>query len=178
MTSHENQTTKLGEPITHSQSVSVPRDTVWKEISKPSNLVDFHPFCESNPVEVWPGVGSRDKIYYYSGLILVRDFTAWFEGTGYDLSASAENGMQFKVSWRITTEMNESSALNLTIRQVLGQSSEKRVQQYARLLDKYLKQVGQGLEYYLRTGERVKRNQFGSHRLFSPPVAKQENLEV
>jgi len=169
---------KLGGPIFHSQPVPVSREKIWEVISRPGNLVDFHPFCKSNPVEVWPGVGSRDGVYYYSGLILMRDFTAWFEGAGYDLTATSDNGMQFKVSWRITTEMNESSALNLTIRQVLVQSSEKRMKQYGRLLDKYLKQVGQGFEYYLRTGERVRRNQFGSHRLFSPPVAKQENLEV
>lgn len=161
---------KLGEPIFHSQPVHVSRQKVWEVISRPGNLVDFHPFCESNPVEIWPGVGSRDSIFYYSGLVLVREFTTWLDGTGYDLIASSEDGLQFKVSWRITTDGNESSALNLTIRQVIGDSSEKREKQFTRLLEKYLKQVGQGFEYYLRTGERVSRNQFGSHRLFSPPV--------
>ena len=67
---------KLGEPISHSQSVPVSREDVWEVISRPGNLVDFHPFCESNPVEVWPGVGSKDKIYYYNGLVLEREFTA------------------------------------------------------------------------------------------------------
>jgi hypothetical protein len=173
MTELDQDALKLGEPISHSQPVPVSRERVWQVISRPGNLIDFHPFCESNPVEVWPGVGSRDRIYYYSGLVLVRDFTAWSEGTGYDLTATSDNGMQFKVFWRITTEGDESSALNLTIKQVLEQSSEKRVKQYAKLLGKYLKQVGQGFEYYLSTGERVTRNQFGSHRLFSPPVAKE-----
>ncbi len=169
---------KLGEPISHSQSVPVSREEVWGVISRPGNLVDFHPFCESNPVEVWPGVGSRDKIYYYSGLVLVREFNAWIEGTGYDLTATSENGMQFKVSWRITPAENNHSSLTLTISQVLEQGSERKMKQFSRLLKKYLIQVGGGCEYFLRTGERVKRNQFGSHRLFSPPVAKQENLEV
>lgn len=169
---------KLGEPISHSQSVPVSREEVWGVISRPGNLVDFHPFCQSNPVEVWPGVGSKDKIYYYSGLVLVREFTAWIEGIGYDLTATSEDGMQFKVSWRITPAENNHSCLTLTIRQVLEQGSDRKMKQYSRLLKKYLIQVGQGCEYYLRTGERVRRNQFGSHRLFSPPATKQENLEV
>jgi hypothetical protein len=162
---------KLGEPIPHSQLVQASRERVWQVISEPGNLVNFHPFCERNPVENWPGVGSRDTIYYYNGLVLVRDFTAWMDRQGYDLIASAEEGLQFKVSWRILSENDGYSTLNLTIRQILDEESERKTQQYARLLAKYLQQVGQGFEYYLRTGERVTRNQFGSHRLFSPPVA-------
>jgi hypothetical protein len=165
--------TILGRPITHAQSLPVPAEEVWNLISRPGNLVDFHPFCERNPVEIWPGVGSRDVIHYYSGLVLVREFDAWFEGTGYDLTASADNGMQFKVYWRIQTGDNHHSSLTLTIKQVDQQLSEKKLEQYARLLNKYLQQVGQGLEYYLRTRERVTRNQFGSHRFFSPPIEKQ-----
>jgi hypothetical protein len=166
---------RLGEPISHSQSVPASREKVWEVISRPGNLVDFHPFCLSNPVELWPGVGSRDRVIYYNGLVLVRDFTGWIDGTGYDLIASAEEDMQFKVSWRITTDVDESSVLTLTIRQVIGDSSEKRKKQFNRLLEKYLKQVGRGFEYFMRTGDRVTRNQFGSHRLFSPPVAKEVN---
>ena len=105
----------------------------------------------------------------------MREFITWIEGTGYDLTATSDNGMQFKVTWRITPAENNNSSLTLTIRQVLEQGSERRMQQYSRLLEKYLKQVGQGFEYYLLTGKRVGRNQFGSHRLFSPPLAKQEN---
>ena len=175
MAALDHDSLNLGEPISHSQPVAAYRERVWEVISRPGNLVDFHPFCQSNPVQIWPGVGSRDRVVYYNGLVLVREFTAWLEGIGYDLTATAEDGMQFKVSWRITTEINESSSLNLSIRQVLVPSSEKRIKQYARFLDKYLKQVGQGFEYYLRTGERVTRNQFGSHRLFSSPIAKEHN---
>ena len=162
----------LGPPITHVQSLPASGEEVWQLISRPGNLTDFHPFCQSNPVEKWPGVGSRDVIHYYSGLVLVREFEAWFEGTGYDLTAKADLGMQFKVYWRINPSDHHHSSLTLTIRQVHQQLSDKKLSQYARLLDKYLQQVGQGIEYYLRTGERVSRNQFGSHRFFSPPIEK------
>jgi hypothetical protein len=168
----EPETIRLGEPITHSQPVHASMEKVWQVISEPGNLVYFHPFCESNPVDSWPGVGSRDKVCYFNGLVLVREFTHWIEGTGYDLVASAEEGLRFTVSWRIAPNEKNGSNLSLTIRQMLEPGSERRTKQFSRLLDKYLQQVCQGFEYYLRTGDRVTRNQFGSHRLFSPPVAE------
>ena len=36
------------------------------------------------------------------------------------------------------------------------------------LLSGYLESVLKGLEYYITTGQKVKRNQFGAHPLFSP----------
>ena len=81
-----------------------------------------------------------------------------------------EKGLQFKVTWRILKGNEGHCSLKLTIYQVLDQENDRKVQQYSRLLAKYLQQVGQGFEYYLRTGEAVTRNQFGAHRLFSPPV--------
>ena len=165
--------TILGEPIPHSQSVQVSRERVWQIISAPGNLENFHPFCESNPVEVWPGAGSRDTIYYYNGLVLMREFTSWIEGVGYDLTASSDDGFKFQVAWRITDEDEQYSKLTITIRQLVDPGSERKMNQLARLLKKYLQQVLQGFEYYTRTGNRVSRNQFGAHRLFSPPLAEE-----
>ena len=173
MQNQDLETIKLGPPISHNQSVEASQEEVWREISKPGNLTDFHPFCQSNPVEIWPGEGSRDKIYYYSGLILVREFISWIEGDGYDLIASAEGGMQFKVYWRITEEEQGQSCLNLTIHPYIMGNSEKRMRQFSRLLAKYLAQVLHGFEYYMRTGKTVTRNQFGSHRWFSPPIPQE-----
>jgi hypothetical protein len=124
-------------------------------------------------VDRWPGVGSRDTIYYYSGLVIVREFSTWLDGIGYDLTASDQDELHFRVSWRISARDDDHSLLTLTIRQAVDQHSERRIKQFSRLLDKYLNQVGQGIEYHLRTGERVTRNQFGSHRLFSPPLPNQ-----
>ena len=168
----ENGKSILGDPISYSQPLSACGKDVWQEISKPGNLVDFHPFCESNPVEIWPGVGSRDKVCYYKGLVLVRDFTNWIDGMGYDLTATSQEGLRFNVSWRITYKENYYSTLTLTIQQVLEHGSERKADQFSRLLNKYLQQVSQGIEFYMRTGKRVTRNQFGAHRLFSPPVAE------
>ena len=163
---------RSGKPIPHSQAVQASQEHVWKVISEPGNLVNFHPFCERNPVDKWPGVGSRDRIFYYNGLVLVRDFTAWFDGQGYDLVASAEEGLKFKVAWRITPIDSQNSELKITIHQVIEGEPDKKVEQFNRLLAKYLQQVLQGFEYYMHTGEQVTRNQFGAHRLFSPPASQ------
>ena len=50
---------------------------IWKMISEPGNLNLCHPFCKSNVVEKWNGVGAIDYIEYYNGLSLKRLFTGW-----------------------------------------------------------------------------------------------------
>lgn len=160
----------LGEPISHAVKIPASAKRVWQVISMPGNLEYFHPFCERNPVDIWPGTGSRDRIYYYNGLILTREIDRWIDGEGYDLIASAEDVLNFRVYWRIHEEKAGRSSLEITIRQILEQIDERKTKQFSRLLAKYLQQVGKGFEYYINTGEKVTRNQFGSHRLFSPPV--------
>ena len=60
--------------VSASREIKASAECVWSAISKPGNLEDCHPFCEKNPVYDWPGVGSRDAVYYYSGWILQREF--------------------------------------------------------------------------------------------------------
>lgn len=119
-------------------------DQVWRVISSPGNLTRFHPFCQENPVERWPGADSQDQVIYYNGLALTRNFTNWLEGIGYDLEAVDDAGERFAVSWRIGADGLHNSHLTITIRPYLTQYAERKRRQYARL--------------------------FGSHRLFSPPV--------
>ena len=86
--------------ITFKKTIAASAQDVWNIISSPGNLEDFHPFCESNPVEKWPGVGSRDTIHYYSGWVLQREFTNWIDGVGYDLTIGRDGGRKSFVSWR------------------------------------------------------------------------------
>lgn len=154
------------EVITRSQVLPASKEKVWQLISSPGMLTEYHSFVSQNPVEKWPGVGSKDRIHYFSGLILEREFTAWIDGVGYDLNANTEEGLRYQVFWRITSGEDGQAILSISIKPY----SEDRFDQYSRLLGKYLEQVLKGCEYYLRTGEPVSRNQFGSHRFFSPPV--------
>ena len=97
----------LGDPIPHSITVSDSSERIWQVISMPGNLEYFHPFCERISVDIWPGTGSRDRIFYYNGLVLTREFDKWIDGEGYDLTASAEDGLSFRVYWRIQEEIDD-----------------------------------------------------------------------
>lgn len=160
---------RLGQPASHIIVVPETRRRVWDVIADPESLAKYHPFCERDEIERWPGVGSRDTIYYYSGAVFERQFTGWDEGRGYDLLGTMEDGTTFRVSWRIEAVGPVGSSLTITIWPIIPPGSEDRSRQISRLLTRYLKQVGEGLQHYLRTGQPVSRNQFGSHRLFSPP---------
>lgn len=162
----------LGEPASHTLVVVAPRERVWQIISNPRSLARYHPFCERNLVERWPGAGSQDTIYYYSGMVLERNFTNWIEGLGYDLVGRSNDGTVSKVSWRIEALDPDQSALTITIWPTIQPGTQDRSKQLSRLLKRYLQQVGEGIQYYVRTGKPVSRNQFGSHRLFSPPVVE------
>ena len=166
-----NEIGRLGEPASHTIEMPVASVRVWDVISEPCSLGRYHPFCERNEVERWPGVGSQDRIYYYSGVVFERRFTSWIEGQGYDLLGMTGDGTGYKVSWRIRDLGPRQSALTITIWPIIPEGAGDRSKQLARLLLRYLQQVGDGIKYYIRTGEPVTRNQFGSHRLFSPPVA-------
>ena len=160
-------------PITISKSIEASAQDVWKVISNPMNLEDCHPFCESNPVEKWPGVGSIDTIYYYSGWVMQRKFTNWIDGVGYDLTIGRESGRKSFVSWRITEEQDNISKLSITIYPHVLQNVPLAVRwlpHFAYIgpsMKKYLHSVVGGFDHFITTGKPVSRNQFGSHSWFS-----------
>ena len=88
-------------PVAVSQPITAPAENVWDAISMPGNLELCHPFCATNPVEVWPGEGSVDQIHYLRGWVFERRFCRWIEGVGYDLNIGRRGGSSSFVSWRI-----------------------------------------------------------------------------
>jgi hypothetical protein len=161
-------------PIEVSCVFSVPSDDVWVVISTPEILEKTHPFCKRNPVYKWPGEGSKDTIEYYNGRIMHRDFYSWTKGLGYDLLIGREGGRKSKVTWRIQSVGENTSTLTIAIFPNILQNVSwlKAAFQYYTVvrpnLKKYLRSVLQGFEYYIRAGEPVSKNQFGSHKWFSP----------
>jgi hypothetical protein len=159
--------------ITASRRIEASPHSVWKAISNPGNLEDCHPFCEKNPVDKWPGVGSKDTIYYYSGMVLYRDFTNWIDGVGYDLTIGKKGGRKSFVSWRITQEQGNISTLSITIYPHILQNIPAAIRWIPHIayvrpsLGRYLESVVKGFEWFIRTGKPVNKNQFGSHRWFS-----------
>jgi hypothetical protein len=161
-------------PVAVERSLNASPDEVWSVISNPGNLELCHPFCRRNPVESWPGIGSHDAIEYYSGWRFERRFTGWIDGGGYDLEIGRKGGRRTAVSWRIREVDDGTSVLGITTYPVGLQHLPVVVRWLPHLvtmrpmLRSYLDSVLRGFEHYLTTGQPVTRNQFGSHRWFSP----------
>jgi len=174
MTPTHDSRTLFRWPVSHRQRFPAPPEKVWGVISSPGNLLLGHPFCRENPVESWPGVGSRDSVHYYSGWVLQREFTHWIDGVGYDLRIGRQGGRTSDVSWRIVEEGDMACTLVITICPHGLQHvpvALRWLPHFAYLgpaLKSYLRSVLSGFHSYMATGHPVRRNQFGSHRWFSP----------
>jgi hypothetical protein len=148
-------------------------EQIWLAISKPGNLEDYHPFCKSNPVKAWTGVGSVDTIHYDSGWVFQRRFVHWVDRVGYDLLIGREGGRQSYVSWRISETHGERGILGITIYPHVLQNIPATIRWvphtfYLRpALYSYLKAVLKGFAWFITTGKPVKKDQFGSHKWFS-----------
>ena len=152
--------------------VPISSSDLWYIISSPSNLELFHPFCDKNPTINWPGLNSVDQIYYYSGLVLERKFVKWTNNQGYDLFIGKKNGKKSFVSWEIE-EKGENSKLSVSIYPYIYNQGKKIVNFLPFYLivkpslTNYINSVMSGLGYYIETNKKVKKNQFGTHKLFS-----------
>lgn len=152
--------------------IGAPTEQVWELISAPGHLEECHPFCSSNQVEAWPGVGARDHLEYYNGRRIVRRFVGWEEGSGYDIEITDANGPLADVSWRIS-EQDNGSSLTIAITPRMSPRLPPPIRWVVvrtvviPMLTRYLRSVLRGIEWRVTTGRPVKRNQFGRHRWFS-----------
>ena len=162
-------------PVAVAQRIATPSDKVWNAISMPGNLELCHPFCARNPVQVWPGEGSRDEVHYLSGWVFERRFCRWIDGVGYDLEIGRRGGGTSFVSWRIMPLDSRNCTLRIVIYPHPLQSMPVAIRWlphilYLRpMLRSYLSSVTRGFEWYTTRGEPVPRNHFGSHPWFSAP---------
>lgn len=161
-------------PVSVTHHIAAPAEDVWAAISMPGNLGLCHPFCEKNPVRSWPGVGSRDLIYYLSGLVLEREFCRWIEGVGYDLEIGPPGQTRSTfVSWRIRPATDAHCVLTISIYPHHLQHIPVVIRWLPHhlhmrpLLKKYLLSVVKGFAWYVTRGEAVPRNQFGVIPYFS-----------
>jgi hypothetical protein len=147
-------------------------------MATPGAVARYHPFCASNPVAAWPGVGAQDTIHYLSGLVLHRQFTAWDEGQGYELEIGNSEWPVSRVRWELVATGAEESELTISIwpSAFVGYSSALRWALHrwylVPLLRRYLRMVLRGLDYYLTTGHEVAPNQFGRVWLFSDGLTR------
>jgi len=171
--------------ITETRGVQTGADRMWQVISAPGYLESCHPYCERNPVEHWPGDDAKDAIHYYGGRIVQRRFTAWLEGTGYELVVLEPAGVeQARVRWRIQPESDTSCQLSIRL-SLLALDHLPSMIRWAfysiwarRRMKRYLAAVVDGVVHYAETAEPVVRNQFGSHPWFSPAVDRNTAIKT
>lgn len=160
-------------PVVSRLTLNGDAQQVWQLISSPGILEKCNPFCRKNIVKEWQGVGSRDTIYYYSGVVIDRHFTKWIEGVGYDIEAKERKGHKSNVLWRISPKENGKSELSIEIQPHHLQHIPIVKRWFIHhfyfqpIAKQYVSKVLQGFDWYLTTGEFVKQNQFGSHQWFS-----------
>ena len=160
-------------PVGVTRNIEASAEEIWTAIATPGYLERCHPFCASNPVEVWPGEHSRDELHYLNGWIFRRRFCRWLEGEGYDLEIGREGGRTSFVSWRISPVGDQRCSLSIVVCPHVLQGIPTWVRwapHYLRvrpLLTSYLESVVRGVEWFVTRGEPVPRNQFGPHPWFS-----------
>jgi hypothetical protein len=160
--------------VSLNQSIAWPSSDVWTAISTPGILELCHPFCQANPVTVWPGAESRDEIHYFNGKVHERRFLERIEGVGYSLEIGEHGQETSLVRWRVKGVDRTASILDITVYPYLHQSVPRVVRWlphvgYLRpMLRRYLTSVVSGSDWYLTQREPVPRNQLDPHRWFSP----------
>lgn len=161
-------------PISVERPVAAPAEAVWAAISAPGNLVRVHPFCRTNPVERWPGVGARDHVHYHGGLHYQRDCLAWREGVGYVLLVGPPGAPTASAAWMITPVDERSCRFAIEVVSWLradlppGKLARYRRDVVEAAIPPYLDGVVRGVAHCSETGQAVSRNQFGPHPLYSP----------
>lgn len=161
-----------GRPVRVSRNIHAESERVWAAISTAGILENLHPFCSSNPVSVWPGVGAQDEVHYRSGWVYHRHFTGWTDGIGYELDIGAIGEETSHVSWRLHSLGDERTRLTIEVwpRPVSGTPGLRQLLRaiiVGPLMRRYLKAVTAGVDWYVVHGKPVKEDQFGSHIWFS-----------
>jgi len=160
--------------FTERRRVAVPATEAWAMMARPGYLEDSHPFCLRNTVRSWPGVGSWDTVHYYNGKALHREFVRWVDGAGYTVNVRKDdNTIVAVVEFAVTGERGGSActmstAVRLPTRGGVANLASMllwkiKLESAARF---YFSAVLKGFEYFLTTGNRVRREQFGEFRNF------------
>jgi len=149
-------------------------ENVWKTISEQAHLLKTHPFVKEHKVLKWPGLDAQDYLTYNNGYTLYRTFRRWEEGQGYHLDASLGKNKTSRVIWKISSEKPGRSILSITILPFQVDHLSKIVSwipfyfKVYPILKTYLESVLKGFKFYIETGKKVEKNQFGAHQNFSP----------
>ena len=95
-------------PIFFKIKIDSSLEDLWMLFAKPRNLNLVHPFCKSNEIINWGGLGSIDMLVHLNGLTYFILFTKWEKNKGYILLIGFKKGPKSKVVWKITSSGNST----------------------------------------------------------------------
>lgn len=151
----------------------------WNIITIENHLELFHPFILSHFGKQLSSVGDKDNIIYINNLNFTREVIsisepkvdADSESCGYNLLVGRKK--KSLVKWRVKNNLLGSVDLSITIFPHTVSDYNKIIKFFVfnfyikPQIRKYLKNVTQGLKYYIETKEIVQKDQFGKHKWFS-----------
>ena len=159
-------------PISYKKKIESSAEELWSLIIKPGNLNLIHPSCKSNEIIEWKNNHYTDVLIYLNGLIYFREIIKLDNNKGYTLMIGKKRGKKSKVIWEITSS-EKNTYLSITVYPYLLSSWPKIFSFIPYLivikpfLQKYLRSVIGGINWYLVNKKPVPRNHFGKHIWFS-----------
>lgn len=166
-------TIKWSNNIGISKVIKTSKKVVWDTITTPEILEKCHPYCSSNKVKQWPGIGSEDTIVYLNGLTLERRFISWEEEDGYSLMIGEENGPESFVIWKLKELSEDLTELTITVHPHFMNKWPKIISFFPYYffitpkLSYYLESVTGGFGWFIEKDEVILKNHFGKHKWFS-----------
>ena len=153
--------------------IDISPNNLWKIVTAPGHLKNYHPFCENHEKSAWDGVGCKDKSKSYAGKIINREIINWVEGAHYQIKMNNNDTHDTRVSFDVFEEEG-NTFYKITIITNAYRNMPRPLWYFLSFLiiipsyKKYLHSQLQGLKFYSETGKKVRRNQFGSHKKYSP----------
>jgi hypothetical protein len=152
--------------------INVSKKKLWFTIIEPGHLKKYHPFCKEHDISKWDGVGCKDVSLSYEGKTINREIIEWDDGVGYHIKMNNDNKHDTKVKFEILEKDNqtyfkvvlESNAYRKTPRPLWYPIAFFLI---VPSYKKYYKSLLRGLKFYVETGKKVRRNQFGNHKKYS-----------
>jgi hypothetical protein len=151
------------------------KEFLWEAMVQDQHLLYFNPFIKNQSLGIVNGLGYRDKAEYHSSIRFEREVIEYVEGEkikfrldfenknheGFSLFEVIDSKQEGYINFKLTVETNAYEKVPRPIWHFIAYFF------LVASISKYANSVVKGMEYYCKTGKKVKQNQFGNHKQFS-----------
>ena len=154
--------------------LNISKDKLWEIVTSPGHLKKYHPYCRSHEGPSITEVGSKDVAIFYNGKVLNREIIDFKIKSFYKIQITSDDDNDTRVQFSIQEEGPNCCYFYIAIETNAYRNIPRPIWyliarfQALPLYGKYFYSQLKGLEFYVNTGEKVRKNQFGSHRIISP----------